>query len=205
LKEVETGKIIQISNLFDFCKKNKLNYQAIKNLFYELPDDSNRLTSQGYCLTETPLRMIGLMKKSQGWKALWENEIHLVNARTQKSFTINKDNIFEFSDQEGVSIKKISALLHGKIKHHKGWHKQGVEVKIQKRWNKPVRLISPEGEPIVVENLEQWVTRTLFSHLDKKYSHGKTSAFRKLILGKTQKAYGYTLDKNEKTSESIHS
>ena len=205
LKEVGTGKIIKIENLYDFCRKKGLNYQAIKNLFYDLPDDSNRLTSQGYCLLETPLQMIRLMRETQGWKDLWGDEICLVNARTRKSFTVNKNNIFEFSKQEEVPIKKIAALYRGKLRHHKGWHKEGEKVKVQKRWNQPVRLVTPEGEVVVVDNLERWVTQTLFSHLDKKYSHGKTSAFRKLILGETKKAYGYTLEKNEKAGEAVHS
>ena len=36
LKEIRTGKLISVSNLFHFCERKKICYQGIKNLFYKI-------------------------------------------------------------------------------------------------------------------------------------------------------------------------
>ena len=106
LKELQTGKLVSVSNLFHFCEKNELNYQGIKNLFYNLKGE-NHLTCNGYCLPQTTINEVRLSRLTQKWKQLWDSVVHLSNYHTGQDIKITKQNIMELLLKKYLFIQWI--------------------------------------------------------------------------------------------------
>lgn len=195
LKKLRTGELISVSNLFHFCEKNDLNYQGIKNLFYNLKGE-NHLTCNGYCLPQTTRDQVGLSRLTQKWKQLWESVVKLSNYHTGQGVTINKNNIMSFCKEHDVKPRVIWDLYTNAISQYKGWHKLGKKVRMKTQLHtKPVRLVSPKGVEIEVDNICAWVRNEFAPHLSSKEAHKKYRSFHKLVKGQSKKAYGYTLKK----------
>lgn len=193
LKEVETGKLVSISNLYHFCESKKINYQGIKNLFYNLKGE-NHLTCNGYCLPETSRELIRLSKLTQKWKEIWNSQIRISNFRTKEDVVLTKSNILEFCDKNKIKPRMIWNLYSGEATQHKGWYKTGSKIKARNQLHSsPVRLVSPDGLEIEISNVCSWVRNEFAPHLSKEDAHKKYRSFHKLVKGESKKAYGYTM------------
>ena len=193
LKRVDTGELVEITNLFHYCQEKDLSYTGIKNLFYDLPSE-NHLTCQGYCLPETDLEKVRLSKLTNKWKKIWDTEITLENYYTGDVVTLVGGESIDFCEKNGFKPRVVWSLYSGTMKQCKGWFKKGSEVNIRKKLHiEPVRLITPEGDTIEVANVCHWVRNVFAKNLDSKEAHKKYRSFHKLIRGETKKAYGYVL------------
>ena len=195
LKEINSGKLISISNLFHFCEKNDINYQGIKNLFYNLKG-GNHLTCQGYCIPETTQDQIKLSRLTQKWKQLWGSAVKLSNHHTGQDIVITKNNIIDFCEVNGMKPRVIWDLYSEAISQYKGWYLSGKNIKIKTQLHtEPVKMVSPDGVEIKVDNICAWVRNEFASHLPSKEAHKKYRSFHKLVKGQSKVAYGYTLKK----------
>ena len=193
LKEIRTGKLISVSNLFHFCERKKICYQGIKNLFYNLKGESH-LTCHGYCLPETPRRLIRLSKLTQKWKEIWDSKIKLSNFRTNENVVLTKFNILDFCDENDVKPRAIWNLHCEEVSQHKGWYKTGSKIKARNQLHSdPVHLISPDGSEIEISNVCAWVRNEFAPHLSREEAHKKYRSFHKLVKGESKKAYGYKI------------
>jgi hypothetical protein len=195
LKEVDTGRLISVSNLFHFCEKKGLSYPGIKNLFYTLKGE-NHLTCNGYCLPQTTKGQVKLSRLTQKWKELWASEINISHHGTKQNVTITKGNILDFCKKNKIRPRIIWDLHTHAINQFRGWHKSGRVIKIKNKLHyKPVNLVTPDGREIQIDNVCAWVRNEFVPHLSREEAHKKYRSFHKLVRGETQKAYGYTLKK----------
>lgn len=108
IKKINTGEIIEIAYLREWCKNNNLNEMAIRNLFCNIT-----LTSQGYTLPETT--------KEQIW-----NSIHCGSKKYKIKNIITKEiiefeNVALFCKENNFCENSFRCMLCGANKQSFGY------------------------------------------------------------------------------------
>lgn len=175
LKEVKTGKIIEILNLTQFCKDNDLNRGNLLKMIYDHKPSGSHLESQGYCLPDTTLEQL---------KSIRANKyVHQDYKFIHSDGRIIICTVKEFCDKYQINRKYISSLIRGKVKTVNGWY-----LKEENNPNKHFKYMNfslqYNGEPRYIEVL----------NLDFcKLNQLDFSTMIKVVNGKVKSHKGYKL------------
>ena len=86
IKHIKTGNIIEITNLTDFCRKNKIGVKAMNSMLM-----GKQLQSHGYCLPEVEILSV---------KKTLRSPVLLENVLTGEKVEIN--NLTHFCRERGL-------------------------------------------------------------------------------------------------------
>jgi hypothetical protein len=173
LKEISTGKIIEIYNLSKFCKDQKLNRGNLIKMIYNKPGETIHLESQGFCLPETTL-----------------NDLKSVtmNKYTYDFYTFFHNNGEEITTTVKIFCKKfnlkrkyIGNLINGRARSVAGWSLDRQNLK-NNRYKYKKLYFNKNNQKIYVEILNDFCIE---NNLD-------FSCMLKVIKGKIKFHKGYT-------------
>jgi len=96
-------------------------------------------------------------------------------------------NVSGFAKEKGIDGRGLSLVASGSYTHHRGWRlKGGNETRRRDYSINPVKLISPEGDEYIVENLSEHAKQ-----------HGLTvTNLTALIKGKRNHHHGWTIPRD---------
>lgn len=125
------GKIIEINNLPKFCKENDL-------LCYMMRHVAN-----------------GNTPKHRGYTSInYEEKTRKFRDETGKIYEMTLEELKEFCKQKNLIFDPMRRLTLGSIKHHKNYFRiEDGEIKTTRKTHK---LLDPNGELIVIDNLPQF-------------------------------------------------
>jgi hypothetical protein len=135
-KNIKTGKIIQITNLTEFCEINNIGVKAMNSMLI-----GRQKQSHGYCLLDTDISSLEKKRK---------NPICLENIKTDEKVEIH--NLSQFCRERGLIRNSLARVIDGykDRKSYKGWKLLNTQLKTK---YKNFYICSPDGNIIFVEVL----------------------------------------------------
>lgn len=175
------GKIIETSNLAEFCRINNISFSTVVSFFSK--NNTNKSFCGGY--REYKESLIGVVYDPKDSTNRLEYSLQSPNGEIFRG-----KNITEFCKNNNLSVGEISAVISKKRKHSKGWRlidtkaikgtiflKENYYGNLRKR---KYNLVSPVGEIIEVLDLKEFAKEKDLS-LNALYS--TASGFQKQVNG----------------------
>lgn len=145
LRKIDTWEEIEIFNLKDFCKKNKLGCGAMYNM---IQGRDNVIVSQGYCLASRTKQEVQDRKMRR-----FKNKIF--DLADDKGNLIKISNIKEFLKIHNLEKGSFYKLLNGEMLYYKGFR---LPSRVGEQISNVIKfeLLSPEMQIVKGINLSQF-------------------------------------------------
>lgn len=158
------GKEVTITNLFDFCRQNGLDFPSM----HRLAKGRSKLKSYKGWTHKNSIRKRDYVKTYDGF----------ISPDGKPAGTIT--NLAAFCRERGLDNTHMVAVANGKLNNHRGWtHKNGKKKLEPKRYT---GFINPAGERVIITNLSAFCRE---QGLDVVHMHEVKSGNRKSHKGWT--------------------